>query len=177
MKESVYGLPLLERAIRYCPKRGEALDVGCGSGGRMIDLLLSEGFGLKAIDISPRMIELARARHPTVDFQIADVRTWEPGRKYDLVVAWDSIFHLPAIDQAPVLAKLCAALKDGGILLYTIGDAVGDQTDVMFEEMFSYGSIGIEANLRKIAECGCSCRHLEMDQFPAKHVCIIVQRA
>ena len=39
MLHSDYGLSALRRAIRYCPIVGDALDVGCGVGGRMIDAL------------------------------------------------------------------------------------------------------------------------------------------
>src|SRR3954447_220899 len=52
-------------------QRGRVLEVGCGLG----DLLaaLPCGPGSVGVDISSRMIELARERHPGLDLRVADV--------------------------------------------------------------------------------------------------------
>ncbi len=176
MEGSAYGLPMVDRAVEYCLNKARALDVGCGSGGRIIDRLLAEGFELEALDISSSMLELARAKHPEVVFQQADICDWETDQVYDLIVAWDSIFHLPVKSQGPTLAKLCGLLKPKGILLYTCGDVVGEHFDNWHGEVFRYGSVGIAENLRIIEDCGCVCKHLELDQFPEKHVCVIVEK-
>jgi predicted TPR repeat methyltransferase len=42
---SCYGLSYLEKAIANCARRGKALDIGCGTGGRMIHALLAAGMG------------------------------------------------------------------------------------------------------------------------------------
>ncbi len=93
--ESAYGLAQIERAISYCRSRGKALDVGCGSGGRIIRKLLAEGFEVTGIDLSQSMIDIARGLHPEVKFHVADICTWESGESYDFIVAWDSISVIP----------------------------------------------------------------------------------
>jgi len=50
------GIAQHKRAIGFAKNRGKALDVGCGSTGRIIDLLLNEGFSPDGIDISGEMI-------------------------------------------------------------------------------------------------------------------------
>jgi trans-aconitate methyltransferase len=45
------------------------------------------------------MVELAKARHPQVKFHRADIRRWAFPGKYDVISAWDSIWHLPLADQ------------------------------------------------------------------------------
>ena len=57
------GITQHKRAISFVQHKGKALDVGCGCTGRFIDLLLDQGFTPEGVDISARMIELARARH------------------------------------------------------------------------------------------------------------------
>ena len=79
--------------------RGNALDVGCGCNGRLIDLLRSEGFTVEGIDVSERMVALARRRDPDVQFYHADICEWNLPRKYDFITGWDSIWHVPLANQ------------------------------------------------------------------------------
>lgn len=173
---SDYGISMIERAIWYCAEKSTALDVGCGSGGRIINRLLDNGFGLNAIDVSGGMLQLAKENHPQVRFEKADIIEWETEQKFDLIVAWDSIFHLPLKFQKPVVEKLCRLLHPQGVLIYTFGDAEGEHEDTWLGEKFGYSSIGIDANLKILAENNCQCRHLELDQYPQRHVIVIARR-
>lgn len=171
--DSTYGVAQLERALNFCLQPGSALDVGCGAGGRFIRLLQERGFSITGIDVSEEMIRLATANHPGENFFVQDICTWDTVNQYNLIIAWDSIFHLPLAMQKPVLGKLCDLLADGGVLIYTFGDAVGEHTDQWHDDTFHYSSIGISANLRLLADAGITCTHLELDQWPLSHVYII----
>jgi SAM-dependent methyltransferase len=175
--DSDYGLAQIKRAISYCKGGGAALDVGCGSGGRIIKELISAGFNnITGIDVSERMIELAKTKHPDVDFQVQDICNWQTDQTYDFIVAWDSIFHVPLQMQAPVVTKLCNMLNQQGILIYTFGDASGEHLSTWHNDEFYYSTIGIDGNLKVIIENNCQCRHLELDQFPESHTYVIVQK-
>lgn len=175
-QDSEYGLSQLEKAISYCKSTDSALDVGCGSGGRLIRKLEHHGFKVTGMDTSEKMIDLALSHHPLVDFLVADICTWKPHQKFDLIVAWDSIFHLPFSMQVPVLSKLCGMLQKDGILAYTFGDGYGEHQSEWHNQQFYYSTIGINQNLKVIMENSCECRHLELDQFPQKHVFIIAKK-
>ena len=136
LRDSAYGVSFLERAIALCKARRTALDVGCGSGGRMIDRLLNAGFQVTGLDVSRGMLDLARSRHPSVEFVHDDVAEWTPPHAYDLVLAWDSIFHLPYASHTLVLAKLCGCLAGGGVLLFTAGGIDGEITGTMHGHAF-----------------------------------------
>src|SRR5262245_47583133 len=105
------GLPQHQKALQFLKTRGYALDVGCGCDGRFVELLKAEGFHVEGIDVSPRMVALARERHPDVTFHHADICRWELPRRYDLITGWDSIWHVPQAEQEKVLRKLCDGLN------------------------------------------------------------------
>ncbi|HEV8367660.1 MAG TPA: class I SAM-dependent methyltransferase [Pyrinomonadaceae bacterium] len=113
------GIKQHELAIAFAKNRRCALDVGCGSSGRIVDLLQSHGFEVEGLDVSQRMIELAKRRHPAVTFHQADICEWELPKKYDLISAWDSIWHVPLPQQERVLKKLLNGLSSGGICIFT----------------------------------------------------------
>lgn len=173
--KSDYGLSQLERAILYCKNYGSALDVGCGSG-RIIKILEQRGFTVTGIDASQKMVEIAKMNHASSNFFVSDICDWDTDQKYDLIVAWDSIFHLPLAMQSQVVTKLCKMLQQDGILIYTFGDDYGEHESNWQNDKFYYSSIGISGNLKIIMEGNCECRHLELDQFPQKHVYVIVQK-
>lgn len=174
--DSTYGLEQIARAISYCTNKENALDVGCGSGGRIIRKLLEENFTVYGIDASKEMIEIAGSLHETVHLEHANIIDWENDRQFDLIIAWDSIFHLPFKMQRPVISKLCSMLKPAGILIYTFGNAIDEHESEWHGDQFPYSSIGINGNLEQIMESGCKCLHLELDQYPENHVYIIVQK-
>ena len=176
--DSTYGIAALERAIKFLEHRSTALDIGCGSSGRFIEALLKYGFTPAGVDISREMIALARQRHPEVTFYREDICTWELPQKYDLISAWDSTFHLPLAEQKPVLQKMCDGLNSNGVVLFTCGGGIGpgEISDGFGGQTFDYSTLGVDEFLRLINEFGCSCKHLEYDQYPENHVYIIAQK-
>ena len=99
------GIAQHVKAIAFTERRGPALDIGCGSSGRLIDLLLQRGFAAEGLDISARMLELAQRRHPQISFHHADICEWQAPYSYDFISAWDSIWHVPLRSQEGVLLK------------------------------------------------------------------------
>ena len=172
------GIDQHRRALAFCAGKGAALDVGCGSSGRIIDLLQAEGFRVDGVDLSPRMIELARRRHPDCSFYLADICRWTLPRRYDLISAWDSIWHVPLDVHEAVLRKLLGGLQPGGVCIFSMGglDEAAEKTDSAMGPPMYYSTLGIANTLRLIDEAGCRCRHLEYDQHPELHVYVIAQR-
>jgi 2-polyprenyl-3-methyl-5-hydroxy-6-metoxy-1,4-benzoquinol methylase len=175
---SNYGFAQIERAVAFVKQKGVALDVGCGAG-RCLDLLARHRFRTEGIDLSTAMIALARERHPEARLSYADIRRWELPRSYDLIVAWDSIWHVPLSQQEAVLTKLCRGLSPGGVIVFTtVGtDAPSQiQNSCMGPPMY-HAALGIPKTLQVLSEAGCVCRHLEYDQHPQPHVYIVAQNA
>ncbi|MCC5829532.1 MAG: class I SAM-dependent methyltransferase [Phycisphaeraceae bacterium] len=173
------GILQHQRALRFAKSKALAIDIGCGSSGRIIDLLIAEGFDVEGLDISPRMIELARKRHPEQTFYRSDICDWVFPRKYDFISAWDSIWHAPLGSHEAILLKLCAALNEDGILIFTSGGL--DRPDAGCNSFMGtplyHAALGIPQLLKIIDSAGCICRHLEYDQYPELHIYLIVQKA
>ncbi len=173
-----YGIPQHERALKFRAGPGVALDVGCGSSGRIIDLLRGHGLQPEGLDVSGEMLRLARRRHPDLRFHHADICTWVLPRQYDFISAWDSIWHVPLSRQRPVVQKLCGGLTPGGVFIFTTGgvEGPGEKFDPCLGQPMYHAAIGIPEVLRTITGAGCACRHLEYDQHPESHVYVIAQR-
>ena len=172
------GIPQHQRAVQFAEHRGLALDVGCGCTGRFIDLLHTEGFTPEGLDISTKMLELARARDPKITFYQADICTWTPPKSYDLITAWDSIWHIPLDQQRNVLSKLVAHLNPGGVLIFSFGGTQeeSEHTDDFMGPKVYYSTLGTSGFLKLFMELGCEIKHLQYDQYPELHTYLIVQR-
>lgn len=173
------GVSQHQRAVQFLAAREHALDVGCGCNGRLIDYLQAQGFEVEGVDVSERMVAIARQRNPDAQCYHADICRWELPRRYDLITGWDSIWHVPLDEQGKVLEKLCDGLKPRGVLIFTMGgvDRPGDIQDSHMGVPMYTASLGIPQTLKLLADCGCICRHLEYDQYPQEHVYIIAQKA
>jgi RimJ/RimL family protein N-acetyltransferase len=174
---STYGFAPVERAVAFLKRTGAALDVGCGTG-RLMGLLRTHGFATDGIDLSPAMIALARDRHPDARLFHADIGGWELPRSYDLIVAWDSVWHVPLHRQAAVLAKLCRGLSPGGVIVFTTGGTDGpeEKRDSHMGPPMYHAALGIPKTLHVLAEAGCVVRHLEYDRHPEAHVYLVAQK-
>lgn len=172
------GIAQHERAIQFSKGGHWALDIGCGCSARFSDLLVRHGFQVEGVDVSEKMIALARQGRPEVSFYHADICQWDFPRRYDFVSAWDSLWHLPLKEQEPVLRKLGAGLTPGGVLIFTTGglDEAEEKWDASMGPPVYYSALGIPKTLEVLARAGCVCRHLEYDQYPETHLYIIAQK-
>ena len=76
---------------------GDVLELACGTGAWTAHLL-RHADAVTAVDFSPEMLELARRRvgnDPRVRFVVADLFTWRPDRRYDVVFFGFWISHVP----------------------------------------------------------------------------------
>lgn len=172
------GIAQHERALAFTTGPGPALDAGCGSSGRFIDLLLERGFTPEGVDLSAEMLARARRRHPDLAFHQADLCTWAPPRRYAFISGWDSVWHAPLAAQESVLGRLLDALAPGGVFIFTFGgtDEPGEITDAHMGPPMYHATLGVPRTLELIAAHGAICRHLEYDQHPELHTVAICQR-
>jgi SAM-dependent methyltransferase len=100
----------LERLVRFVvPEGASVLEVGCGLGDLLAACKPSAGLG---VDLSPRLVDLARARHPELAFAVADAETLEApelsGRTFDYVILSDVLGALADVWAAlRALRRVC----------------------------------------------------------------------
>lgn len=172
------GVDQHQRALQFVKNTGEALDVGCGCNGRFIDLLLAHNFDVEGLDISEKMIALARERHPNVIFHQQDICLWQAKKNYDFITAWDSLWHIPLEQQKRVFTALINSLSKNGVFIFSCGgtDDAGEHTDNTMGPEVYYASLGINGFLELFITLGVVCRHFEYDQHPERHTYFIVQK-
>lgn len=100
----------IERLVRFVvPAGASVLEIGCGTGDLIAALKPKEGVG---VDLSPRLIDEARRKHPLIDFVVADAETLEApeleGRTFDYVVLSDVVGSLYDVWSAlRALRRVC----------------------------------------------------------------------
>lgn len=143
-----------------------------------MDLLAKAGFKPEGLDVSEKMITLARRRNPEWHFYHEDICSYRLPEKYDFISAWDSIWHIPLAEQVSVMSKLARALNPGGILIFSFGgvNAPGDHCDDTMGPMMYYSSLGTNGFIQVVLDNGCTIKHLELDQYPELHTYMVVQK-
>lgn len=108
----------LESQIRQrAPTAKSLLDVGCGTGGHLVEL--RQSFEVAGIDLDAGMLEEARARLDDVELVEADMRSFHLGRSFDAVLClFSSIGYLgSASELADAVSCMAEHLSPGGVLI------------------------------------------------------------
>ncbi len=101
---------------------GPVVEVGCGPG-HVTAFLAAEGVQATGVDLTPEMVEQARARFPDGDYRVGDLRqlirpTTAPG--WSAVLAWYSLIHLAPDELDEAVAALVRPLADDGTLVLAL---------------------------------------------------------
>lgn len=106
----------LDRFARRVQGLGPVCDIGCGPG-HVIHYLHQQGVQGLGIDLSPRMVELARELSPDIEFRQGDMTALAvEDETWGGIIAWYSLIHIPREDIAEVLREFWRVLRPGGLL-------------------------------------------------------------
>ncbi|WP_255632336.1 NAD-dependent epimerase/dehydratase family protein [Amycolatopsis sp. TNS106] len=99
------------------PRASSLLDVACGTGGHLVyfDELFGEAEGL---ELSEEMLEIGRERLPGIPMHHGDMREFDLGRRFDVVVCmFASISHVGGEEEmARTVRRFAAHLNPGGVV-------------------------------------------------------------
>ena len=112
--------PAARRLLAEVPLRMQVLDIGCGTGVLARELAAKRGAKVTAIDLVPRMIDVARLRTSQtlrVDYRVADIMELSP-RGFDVAIAVNTLQHLPL---AEIVDRMANAVVPGGKVLIADG--------------------------------------------------------
>lgn len=99
------------------------MDSGCASG-RFFGVLKDRKINYLGIDISERLIEIAKKQYPEAEFQVADALNLPfPENFFDKVFSVSVLHNIPSKDfQFQYLKEIKRVLKPGGLLILRVWD-------------------------------------------------------
>ena len=134
----IFGQLLLQwlREHDFHPKT--AMDLGCGTG-ILCEILHKSGIRTSGMDFSAGMIDIARERTPEIHYDVADMITYRPNEKFDLVTCTgDAINHISALsDVEKIFQNVHAYMASGGFFVFDILNENEVSTSEPFEMDFS----------------------------------------
>jgi len=105
---------------------GLVADLGCGQG-RIGAHLAGLGLEVTGIDLSPALIEIARATYPALRFETGSMHALPTGDgALAGIVSWYSVIHAAPGDVPGYLAEFGRVLRPGGHLLAAFFEAVNE---------------------------------------------------
>jgi len=134
--------------VRELPNGGRVLDVGCGSGVKS-EYLIAHGLNVVGIDVSDKLLDIARREVPEGDFRVLSMTDLEKmPETFDGVFAQASLLHIPKEDAGEVVKKMAERLAPGGLLYIAVKEVREGRPEeevvkehdygVAFERFFSY---------------------------------------
>lgn len=114
------GAQEIEAALEAFRPTGDVLELACGPGTWTCQLL-QHAATVTAVDAAPEMLRIARERvgDDRVRFLLADLFTWRPDRRYDVVFFGFWLSHVPLERFAAFWALVDDCLAPGGRVFFT----------------------------------------------------------
>ncbi len=167
-------------AIRKPAFFKRAIDLGCGTG-LAATAFAREVDHFTGIDLSPRMIEQARATGLYAELEVADMvqgMRSKPDASADLILAADAMVYVA--DLAPVLHEAKRVLAPGGLLAFTVETHGGDGVILGQGLRYAHGTPCVRSS---IEAAGLKLSHLEdlsarnEDNAPAPGLVVVAEKS
>ena len=105
---------------RYDKQTADVLDIGCGQG-RDALFIACRGHHVVGVDMAAtgiaQLLEAAQADDLNIEGVVADLRNFEPGGTYDVVVIDRTLHMLEADTRLGVLERVCHSVREDGFVL------------------------------------------------------------
>ena len=134
----IFGQQLLAWLERNGLKPKCALDLACGTG-ILCQILHDHGMEVWGMDYSSGMIQIARDNASEIHYDVADMITYRPDRKFDLVTCTgDALNHIGALsDVEKIFRNVHGYLPPGGHFVFDILNEHEISTSEPFEMDFT----------------------------------------
>lgn len=139
------------------PEGARVLDLGCGTGLPTALQLAKAGCEVVGVDLSDRMVAVARENVPAGSFHRADIADLRPGGpldlgRFDAVAAFFSLLMLPRAEIPLALRTIHHLLVPGGLLALSMVEADVDDFSIPFIGSTIRVSGYLREELREIVE-------------------------
>lgn len=159
------GVEAVREWARTLSRGAAVIDLGCGPGFPITEVLVSEGLNVYAVDASPSFVEAFRRNLPGIPVAceaVEDSTFFD--RKFDAAIGWGLIFLLPAEEQRRLIHRVADILRPGGRLLFT--SCAGSEPLVWNDAMtgLESRSLGAVEYRRQLSAVGLSVIHEYEDE-------------
>jgi SAM-dependent methyltransferase len=114
------GVNAVRQWAQALPHGAAVIDLGCGPGFPITEVLVAEGLNVFAVDAAPSFVKAFRRNLPNTPVVCEAVQDSAFfGRTFDAVLACGLIFLLSPDDQRHVIHRIADILVPGGRLLFT----------------------------------------------------------
>ena len=149
------GVSEVRHWTRTLPRGADVIDLGCGPGFPITEVLVAAGLNVFAVDAAPSFVAAFRGNLPNTPVVCEAVQhATFFDRTFDAVLAWGLIFLLPREDQRALIQRIAGILKPGGRLLFTSVAQPAVWNDAMTG--LESCSLGSEEYRRQLAAVGLS---------------------
>lgn len=114
------GVNEVRKWARTLPPGATVLDLGCGPGFPITEVLVVEGLDVFGVDAAPSFVEAFQRNLPNTPVAceaVQDSRFFD--RSFDGVLAWGLVFLLSPEDQRGLIQRIARIVVPGGRLLFT----------------------------------------------------------
>lgn len=130
------GMELLARIAVTEP--ATIFDLGCGTGHLTAALAMRwPQATVSGIDSSAEMLARARATHPDITFEQADIADWNPSRQPDLIYSNATLHWLDHHEE--LFPRLLRRLPEGGVLAVQMPDNAREPSHLVVQHVVADG--------------------------------------
>lgn len=140
-----------ERFVGMLPPGPRVLDAGCGAGVKA-KWLMDRGAVVVGVDLSAKLVAIARRVEPEAEFRVADMQELPADLVgFDGIFAQASILHVPHVEVMDLLAHWRTRMTRGGVLHIAVkerkpggpreGRKIETLEGVEFTRFFSYWTL------------------------------------
>jgi 2-polyprenyl-3-methyl-5-hydroxy-6-metoxy-1,4-benzoquinol methylase len=145
----------LEKFAELLPASGRILDAGCGVGKPVSQFMTGKGFSVTGIDISSKMIALAKANVPQGDFLQKNIMELDfPSESFDGIICVYTLWHIPKSNHESIIKNFDRMLKKGGILVLNTGVYESEGMSEFFGEPMLWSTNNPKKTLLYVKDAG-----------------------
>jgi SAM-dependent methyltransferase len=131
-RSATIGVKRVRDWAKALPRGAAVVDLGCGPGFPITEVLVAEGLKVYGVDAAPSFVQAFRRNLPNTPIAceaVQDSKFFD--RTFDGVLAWGLMFLLSPEDQRRLIQRIADILVPGGRLLFTSPAETGFGDDVM----------------------------------------------
>jgi SAM-dependent methyltransferase len=132
VRSSTIGVTRVRDWAKALPRGAAVVDIGCGPGRPITEVLVAEGLRVYGVDAAPSFVQAFRRNFPGTPIACEAVQDSKFfSRTFDGVLAWGLMFLLSPADQRGLIHRMADILVPGGRLLFTSPAEIGSGNDVL----------------------------------------------